>query len=370
MNFHRKGCRKISIVLFTMVLISAIFFGCGTEQIDTKGGADTIVCVDSVGREVEVPRNPKTIAALDSFAGQAVFILGEGDKLIATVGGVQRDKLLQEISPSLTNAAVPSGGGTINAEELLSLKPDITFVKGSLYAVESERAKLDALGLAYLVIDYKDMDEQMEAIDIMGKALGKTETAEGYKAYYNAAIQLVRDRVKDIPKNELPRIYHSVNEAVRTDGPDTLSTQWITITRAVNVSVDKPLNYSDDNYYATLEQIYEWNPEIIICNESGVADYILSDPKWEGLDAVTNKTVYQIPIGASRWGHPGSAETPLALLWLAKTLYPDRFSDLDIEEKTKEFYGEFFHYFITPEIMEQILSGKDLREASQNSSAN
>ena len=30
--------------------------------------------------------------------------------------------------------------------------------------------------------------------------------------------------------------------------------------------------------YTTLEQVFVWDPDIIICNESGVNDYILQDP--------------------------------------------------------------------------------------------
>ena len=362
--------RKISLLLITIISVSIVFTGCTTKIPETENNKKTIICTDSVGRKVEVPENPKTIAALDSFAGQAVFVLGDGDKIIATVGGVQRDKLLQAISSKLADASVPMGGGTINAEELLRLKPDITFIKGSVYAAESERSKLESLGIPYLVINYNDMESQMQAMDIMGKALGKSDVAAAYRKNYEDAIKLVKERVRDISENELPIIYHSVNEAVRTDGPNTLGADWISVTRAINVSVYQPLKFAENNYYASLEQIYQWNPEIIICNETGVADYILTDEKWKGLDAVRNKTVYQMPIGASRWGHQGSAETALGLLWLAKLLYPDQFKDLDLYQETKEFYLYFYGYDVSRETIKSILAGKGLRQPSVNSSGN
>jgi iron complex transport system substrate-binding protein len=364
----KKHQRKLSFLLIAILVVSLVLTGCGGEIQQTQTGQQTIVCTDSIGREVEVPKDPKTIATLDSFAAQAVFILGEGDKIVAAPGGIQRDKLLQQISPSLVDASVAMGGGSINAEELLRLKPDVIFIKGDIYATETEKAKLFELGIPFLVINYSDMNSQMEAMDIIGKAIGRSKQAEMYRNNYEGTIALVRERVKDIPESDLPRIYHSVNEAVRTDGPGTLGADWISVTRAINVSVDQPLKYAENNYYATLEQIYSWNPKIIICNESGVADYILTDQKWEGLDAVVNKKVYQMPIGASRWGHQGSAETALGLIWLAKQLYPDRFSDIDLYEKTKEFYNTFYHYNVTPETMQLILSGEGLRESVSNPS--
>lgn len=364
-----KSKKILALLLVTVTALCIFVTGCDKSTVKSDN-AETVICVDSVGREVEVPKNPQRIAALDSFAGQAIFVLGEGDKIVATVGGVQRDKLLQAISPNLANASVAMGSGSVNAEELLRLKPDVIFVKGSVYATESEMSKLDSLEIPYLVIDYTDMASQMDAMDVIGKAIGKSDKAEEYREFYENAITYVEERVMDIPESDLPVIYHSVNEAVRTDGPDTLGADWIAVTRAINVSVDQPLKYSDNNYYATLEQIYNWNPEIIICNESGVSDYILTDEKWQGLDAVVDKTVYQIPIGASRWGHQGSAETPLAILWLAKLLYPEEFADLDIYGQTKEFYKDFYNYDISEDIMQSILSGKGLRQSSSNASSN
>lgn len=365
-----KSNKLLVLLLVTVVSLSMIVSGCNKSTEIVSGNVETVTCVDSVGREVEVPQNPQKIAALDSFAGQTIFVLGEGDKITATVGGVQRDKLLQAISPKLTNASVAMGSGSVNAEELLRSNPDVIFVKGSVYTTESEKAKLDALDIPYLVTDYTDMASQMDAMDVIGKAIGKSDKAEEYRQFYEDTISYVKERVKDVPDDDLPRIYHSINEAVRTDGPGTLGADWIAVTRAINVSVDQPLKYSESSYYATLEQIYSWNPEIIICNESGVSDYILTDEKWQGLDAVINKTVYQIPIGASRWGHQGSAETPLAILWLAKLLYPDRFTDLDIYQQTKEFYRNFYDYDLSEDMMQSILSGKGLRAASSNALSN
>jgi iron complex transport system substrate-binding protein len=364
----KKYAKKISVLLILVLTVSLLLSGCGGGTLKSQTSEQMITCTDSIGRKVEVPKDPKTIATLDSFAAQAVFVLGEGDRIIAAPGGIQRDKLLQQISPSLAKASVAMGGGSINAEELLRIKPDVIFIKGDIYASESEKTKLDELGIPFLVINYSDMKSQMKAMNIIGKALGRSNLADKYRKNYEDAIALVTARVKDIPESKLPRIYHSINEAVRTDGPGTLGADWISVTRAIDVSVDQPLKYAENNYYATLEQIYSWNPKIIICNESGVADYILTDQKWEGLDAVADKKVYQMPIGASRWGHQGSAETALGLLWLAKTLYPDRFKDVDLYEKTKEFYTTFYHYNVTPETMALILSGKGLRESVSNPS--
>ncbi len=70
--------------------------------------------------------------------------------------------------------------------------------------------------------------------------------------------------------------------------------------------------------------------------------------------------VYQIPIGISRWGHPTSIETPLAILWLAELLYPDQF-DIDIRSEMMDFYKEFFNYAISDTEADDIISGYGIR---------
>ncbi|MDD5039340.1 MAG: hypothetical protein PHN78_08535, partial [Dehalococcoidales bacterium] len=64
----------------------------------------------------------------------------------------------------------------------------------------------------------------------------------------------------------------------------------------------------------------------------------------------------------SRWGHPGSVETPLALLWTAKTVYPDKFIDVSTEDETYYFYKTFFNIELDDEMIATVLKGGDLRE--------
>jgi len=76
---------------------------------------------------------------------------------------------------------------------------------------------------------------------------------------------------------------------------------------------------------------------VIIANEKTAVDLILGNPQWSGIQAVQDGRVYQLPQGISRWGHPGSVETPLAVLWTAKTVYPHPFEDVDMAAETKHY---------------------------------
>ena len=53
-----------------------------------------------------------------------------------------------------------------------------------------------------------------------------------------------------------------------------------------------------------------------------------------------------MPLGMYRSYTPG-ADTPVTLLWMAKTAYPEQFADIDILAETKAYYKEVFGVELT-----------------------
>ena len=158
------------------------------------------------------------------------------------------------------------------------------------------------------------------------------------------------------------RAYLATVEATRTYGKHSLPTEWMSLCGIVNVAVDQPLSIHQGEEHASLEQILRWNPDVIFTNEPDVAEAIARDSKWSSIRAVQKKKIYHMPIGISRWGHPGSLETPLAMLWTAKTVYPNLFTGMDIKIEVEKYYRKFFRLKLTDALYEQMLSGKGMRK--------
>ena len=55
-----------------------------------------------------------------------------------------------------------------------------------------------------------------------------------------------------------------------------------------------------------------------------------------------------MPLGMYRSYTPG-ADTPVTLLWFAKTTYPELFEDIDIVQEAKDYYKEVFGVELTDE---------------------
>ena len=102
----------------------------------------------------------------------------------------------------------------------------------------------------------------------------------------------------------------------------------------------------------------------MICNEAATKDYLLTDSKWSGLRAVEEKQVYNIPVGATRWGQRGSLETFFAMIWLGVTIYPEYYADFDLKQEVTEFYDEILGLQIDDDAYEKMMSGTGIRNAS------
>lgn len=353
--------KRISSAALSLLLCLALLCGCmpSGQPVSETAGMRTVT--DQAGRTVEVPEDPACICALDPFCAPFVVAFGYGEQVKATIPSIQRDVLIQSICPSLKEAQVVKSGGVVNAEALLSIGVDLILLDRDSYDDLDNRAKIDATGIPYLVVSNATIDEALDAVELVGQVLHAEEEAAQYIAWYPDCLARAEKVSAQVPQEERPRLYHSVNEAVRTDYAGSLPAQWIAATGAVNVSLEGGgLTMEGGSAYTTLEQIFVWDPDLIICNEVGVANYILTDEKWKGLGAVERGEVYQMPIGLSRWGHPNSIETPLAVLWLTQLLYPD-LAEIDLEEETRAFYQTYFDYTVSDEELASILSGDGMR---------
>lgn len=355
--------KRIEILILVFILASSLI-SCGADPAKENSGIESRTVVDCIGRKVAIPEHVERAACLYAFAGHITVLLGEEDKIVAVVDGLKRDKLLTNLFPDILNKAVPFTDGSINMEELVKLDPDVVFIRESTADSQSEMEKLDSFGIPALVVDSNTIEEQRDSVRLVGEVFGGTakEKAGQYDRFYQEAIDIANQKSSQLRPDQTVSVFHSINEATRTDIKGTLPAQWTKLVGVNNVSADKELNPLEGKMYASLEQIYLWDPEVIICNEPGVAGYILSDSKWSGLQAVENSRVYQMPIAISRWGHPGSMETPLAIYWLGKLIYPELYSDVDLVEKTKEFYQTFFQYELSDDEVSMILSGEGMRK--------
>ena len=349
--------RRTGLVLLALLLLVS-----GCRKAPTTTAETGVTVTDCAGRTVTVPPQVDRVACLYAYTGHVAVLLGCEDRIVTVVNGLKRDQLMQRKVENLGDLPCPYNSGSVNIEELAAAKPDLVLLRVENLADAGEQEKLDGMGIPYVVVDYVTMEDQLYSIEMMGRALGREDRALAYTAWYRDTVAMVQERLSAVPEANRPRVYHSVNEAVRTDIPGTLSFEVLAAAGCRNaVTSAAELRLDGNKGMTTVEQIYVWDPDVILSTEPAATAYFKTDEKFSGLRAVREGRVYQLPVGISRWAHPGSVESPLAVLYIAWLLYPDRFTDLDMAGEVRTFYERFFSMELSEEDVAAILSGEGMR---------
>ena len=353
--------RRTGLLLLALLLLLS-----GCRKAPEPAAQTGVKVTDCAGRTVTVPGQVDRVACLYAYTGHVAVLLGVEDRIVAVVNGLKRDQLMQRKVENLDDLPCPYNSGSVNIEELAAAKPDLVLLRVENLADAGEQEKLDGMGIPYVVVDYVTMEDQLYSIEMMGKALGRADRALAYTAWYRDTVAMVRERLSAVPEADRVRVYHSVNEVVRTDIPDTLSYEVLAAAGCRNVVTSAAeLRLDGNKGMTTVEQIYVWDPDAVLVTEPDAAVYFNTNEKFAGLRAVREGRVYQLPVGISRWAHPGSLESPLAVLYIARLLYPDRFADIDMRAELFSCYERFFDITLTDEDMDLIFSGQGMRSPKE-----
>ena len=342
--------KKYSLILAILLIIGSI---CISPVFGANASTKTIT--DMGGKTVTVPTDvQKLIITCYGGATQEVAVMGGKDKIIAQPP--QSFPTFLKMYPDL--AKVPNVGSfdNLNLESIMKLNPDV--VINSVTAPKGNgKLEENSIPVVQVYTGKATLDNIYNEFRMTGDLLNKPDQAEKLISYWDKKKALINERISKIPENERKTVYYMLGGPLHTNGEKWWGNSFVTIAGGINVA-DGIGDVRDIN----AEQLSKWDPDVIVvsANEGSYVsdDKINSDPQLAGLKAVKNGSVYHIPIGGFWWDRP-SPESPLGFLWLAKTLYPDKFSDIDLSSETKEFFNEFYGYSLSDDEVKEILAAKD-----------
>lgn len=325
-----------------------------------------VIASNVYGDLVKIKKNPEYIAPIFAPSAHILSILGENEKIVAISQGNTRDYLFCKIYPHISKTkVVKSNSVSINVEEIMKA-PVPNLIIDNIEA-EMDKNTLDYFkknNISVLTIGFPTVESLNEVVTTLGEVLSQEDRAAVYVDYSNKMIDLVGSRTQNISQNEKKKVYHAINELLRTDNEGSLSADLMKKAGVINVGLEintEAGGVGSKNYIA-LEELLQANPDYILVNGGDVYDYIQSSNRLHGLSAYQNGNIFLMPLGVTRWGHPNSVETPLALLWTAKTVYPELFEDIDMVKEMQWFYKTMFDYELTQEEINNILSGRVYKE--------
>ncbi len=327
-----------------------------TETQDGKGddkASETRTVTDQKGVEVELPKNVERIADFWHANNQVVLLLGGGDKLVTTTEAIKSLPWFAKVYPRINEVPALVKGSDFNVEEVIAENPDVV-IASSPEQIEAARSA----GLKAVEVMFQNFEELKKTVEITAQVIGPDaeKRAEEYIDYLDGNMKYVEDKLKDLKDDEKPRVLHIAGgeDLTKIDGAKSMIGAWMDISGSVN-SISDEANLAD----ITLEEIIESNPDIIIIggnqSKEGI-EKIKNDPAWADVKAVKEDKLIRNPVGTFNWDRY-SAEEALQVLWAAKLFHPDKFEDLDMVEKTKEFYKKFYDYDLTDDEADRILAG-------------
>lgn len=362
-----RGLRKkawIFVLLWVLMVLATACSPGGIGSSDTiQANEDQRIVMDSMGRRVALPKEIHNVAAIFSPAAHIICMLGDSDKIQSVSEGNMRDQLLLRLYPSVGDARTPKGGGAFNVEELYREPlPEVVFCDPATIEDRDTLKQMERFKVPIVAIDFQTLEEQKSAIELIGTILGREEKAARYCDYMDATQKLIIDRIETAEKGEPVTLYHGVNELLRGDTQKSISADIIGQMGIRQLGVKDMPGLNDAKNYISLETLFSDDPQYIIVNGADVYDYIQQNERLHVLKSYQNNHVYNLPVGISRWGQPYSLETPMFMLWLGKTIYPDLFGDINMKQEMKAYYQTYFDANLSDEVLDQILAGRDLRE--------
>ena len=318
----------------------------------------TRTVIDHNGVEVTIPEKVERIVVCDILPLPSVLAVffDSAEKIVGMSGNsmsAAENGLLGQLYPEILDAETGFiDGSTVNTEELMKLQPDVVFYSASRkeQGEQLRKAGFAAVAISVNKWDYDCIETLNQWAALLGEIFPENDRREAVAAYSEKIYKMVQDRVRDIPQRQRVLYLFQYSETnLQTSGSKFFGQWWADAIGAVNVAQELT---TDNSVAVNMEQVYDWNPELIF-----ITNFTTAKPEdlyentvgvydWSGIQAVRNRRVYKMPLGMYRSYTPG-ADTPVTLLWMAKTAYPELFADIDILEETKAYYKEVFGIDLT-----------------------
>lgn len=347
------------LAVLVLVMFAAGCTGTGTVQ---GGAGQTVTVTDGFNRTVTVPSPPESVVCSGSGCLRYLVYLQSQDLAVGVDDIEKREQTMEGRPYALAYGSqfkdLPLIGefrGKDDPEKILGIGPAVILKTGSTgtaYGTSAAEAdKLEAkTGIPVVAFPYGSLRNDAEKAEmytglrVMGEVLGREDRAEEVIAYIEATIADLESRTADIPESEQKTVYVGGVSSAGAHG--IISTEpayppfsWV---HAKNVAAGLGTAHAD----VAKEALVDWDPGYIFIDlgttqleNDGAIGELKNDPALQGLSAAKEGRVYGVlPYNFYNTNY----ETILAdAYFIGKTLYPDRFADIDPEERADEIYTFF-----------------------------
>ena len=311
---------------------------------------NTLKVIDLYNREVEVPEKVERIVCCGPGCLRLIVYLNATDKVVGVENAEKEwipwGRPYRIAHPELAELPTIGQGGPSpkpNPEAILQVHPDVIFVT---YMPREDVEELERrTGIPVVVLSYGKLAtfnnrELSRSLKVAGKILNREERGEDVIKFINDTLEDLQERTRDIPEEEKPRVYVGGIGFKGARGIESTMGKYPPFVAVNARNVVDELN-REGHVFVSREQILNWNPDIIFIDEGGLKlilqDYRKNPEFYKSLKAFENGEVYGLlPYNF----YTTNVGTALAnAYYIGKVLYPERFKDINPEERADEIYN-------------------------------
>ncbi len=353
----KRALSKGISILLVLALAAALLAGCSGSGGNQNRKENTREFTDSAGREVMVPEEIDRVAVTGPLAQITVFAIAPDDMVaLASDWSDSAHEYIDEKYLDLPKLGQLYGGnGDLNEEELLKVNPDVIIDVGEAKTtiVEDMDQLQEQTGIptVHITATLEGMDEAYEKL---GELLGLEKEAAELSDYCRTTYDRAEEMMEEVGDNEVTAIYCLEDFGTNVICKGSYFAEVMDLLTDNVAVVDNPSSRGTGNE-VSMEQIYNWDPEVIIFGPDSYYDFAGSDPTWADLQAIQSGRYYEVPYAVYNWmGFPPSVQRYLGLLWLSDVLYPD-YCDFDLYTEVDTFFEEFLHCEISQEEFDELM---------------
>lgn len=343
--------RSINI-LFIALLMTSILLGACSPAVPETTAADPagITISDALGHVLVFESPPQRIVITGKanwLIGHTLYLFPEADgRVIAWEerGGNTSD-FLSAISPGFAEVtALEEGAG---AEQIAPFQPDLVILKD--YLRDSLGNPMEEIGMNVYYANLETPEQFFAEITTFGELFNNPTHAEDIVRFYQDRLAVIENRIAALDDSEYPSVLVIQQTSTGEDVAFTVPPiTWMQSLEVVIAGGDPVWDEVAGQGWTTIsfEQIAAWDPDVVLVIAfRGDPDALVADleasPEWQELRAMQEGQVYAFPADYRGWDLP-DPRWILGTTWVAKTLHPELFEDLDMMDEVYAFFTEMY----------------------------
>ena len=328
---------------------------------------ETVTITDHADRTVEVPTNPDKVAILGIYplASMLSVYLNSAETIVAmepASANAAKNSVLIDLYPEIGDITTDIlSGEDLNIEALVALEPEVVYYNAADTAdlEKLENAGITAVAFSPTKWKFDVIETFRQWIALLDQIYpSSSKNAKLVDQYSTDIYNMIQETVADVEEPQKVLFLYQYDEnAMITSSSRFFGEWWCKAVGAVNVASD--VQAETANAKITMENVYEWNPDVIVITNFTKAtpddlyNNAIGTDDWSTVKAVQDGRVYKMPLGTYRTYTP-SSDTPMTLLWLAQAVYPEKFADVDVRDEVRDYYSELFGITLTEDQIDQM----------------